>query len=142
MTAKEYLRRYRRLSEYIDCKYDEIRRCRELAAKCTPSAMFDRNGSVSDKVGNAAARIADLEAQIRDEAAELVRVRGEIVRAIDSLDDLDMRVMLTYRYINGWSWRKIAAKMNYTEKHITGYLHRKALREVEKLIPHDTFSVL
>lgn len=142
MTAKEYLDRYRKLTSYIDCKYEEIRQLRERATRLTPSAMFDRNGDISDRVGRTAARIADLERDICGSITEAAKLQAEITDVINSIDDYDMRTMLTYRYINGWSWRKIAAKMNYSEKHITGYLHRKALQKVEKLIPHDTFSVL
>lgn len=142
MTAKEYLNRVRVLNAYIDCKYEEIRQCRELAAKCSPSSMFDRNGNVSDKVGRTAARIADLEAEIRAEADKLISARREIVNVISRVEDASIRALLEMRYLSGYSWRKIALTMHYSEKHITGYLHRKALRDIEKLIPHDTFSVL
>lgn len=134
MTAKEYLRQYRKLAADIDSKYEEIRQLRERATRLSPSAMFDRDGGVSDKVGRTAARIADLERDIRERVNGLVKLQGEITGVIDSIGDPNIRAMLTYRYINGWSWRKIAARMHYSEDHVTCYLHRKALRQVsEKL---------
>ena len=134
MTAKEYLNRVRVLNAYIDCKYEEIRQCRELAAKCSPSSMFDRNGNVSDKVGRTAARIADLEAEIRAEADKLIIARREIVNVISRVEDASIRVLLEMRYLSGYSWRKIALTMHYSEDHVTCYLHRKALKEVSEIM--------
>ena len=134
MTAKEYLNRVRVLNAYIDCKYEEIRQCRELAAKCSPSSMFDRNGNVSDKVGRTAARIADLEAEIRAEADKLIIARREIVNVISRVEDASIRVLLEMRYLSGYSWRKIALTMHYSVDHVTCYLHRKALKEVSEIM--------
>ncbi len=138
MIAKEYLLRYRRLNNYIDCKLDQVEQLRELATRLSPTAMFDKNGNVSDKVGRTVAKIVDMERKIDQNIDELIITRDEIVETISRIPDTDIRTVLEYRYINGLSWRRIAAKMHYTEKHVTGYLHRKALHEVEKLIPHNT----
>ena len=100
--------------------------------------MFDKNGNVSDKVGRTVAKIVDMERKIDRDIDDLSALRDEISKTINQISDTDIRTVLEYRYINGWSWRRIAAKMHYTEKHVTGYLHRKALHEVEKLIPHNT----
>ncbi len=134
MTAKEYLKRYRTLNAYIDCKLEEVAKLRALATRLSPTARFDKSGNVSDKVGRTAAKIVDLESEIDREVDELVEIRSEIMRTISSVPDIEIRTMLEYRYINGWSWQKIAAKMNYTRDHLTGYLHRKALRAVDEFI--------
>lgn len=134
MTAKEYLLRYKRLNNYIDCKLDQIAQLRELATRLSPTAMFDKNGNVSDKVGRTVAKIVDLERVVDKQVDELVEIRSEIMRTISSVPDIEIRTMLEYRYINGWSWQKIATKMNYTRDHLTGYLHRKALRTVDEII--------
>lgn len=136
MTAKEYLNRYRRINAEIDCKLEEIAQLRTLATRLSPTAMFDRNGNVSDKVGRTAVKIVDLEHKIDTEIDKLIGIREEITGAISQIEDVDIRTILEYRYINGWSWRRIAAKMHYTENHLTSYLHPKALREVEKFVVH------
>lgn len=138
MNAKEYLNRYRHINSYIDCKLEEIAQLRDKATRLSPTAMFDRGGNVSDRVGRTAAKIVDLEREIDGEVDKLIEIRDEIANTISQIDDIDIRTVLEYRYINGLSWRKIAVKMHYTEKHVTGFLHRKALREIEKLIPHNT----
>ena len=142
MTAKEYLLQYRKINSYIDCKLDQIVQLRALATRLSPTAMFDRNGNVSDKVGRSVAKIVDLERRIDREVDDLIAKRNEISHTISEIGDYDLRTVLEYRYMSGWNWRRIAAKMHYTEKHVTGYLHRKSLHEIEKLIPHDTFSVV
>ena len=134
MTAKEYLKRYRTLNAYIDCKLEEVAQLRELSTRISPTAMFDRNGNVSDKVGRTAAKIVDLEREIDREVDELVEMRKEIEETISKIEDIDIRTVLEYRYINGFSWRRIAYTMHYSEDHVTCYLHRKALRAVDEII--------
>lgn len=138
MTAKEYLNRYRRLNVYIDCKLEQIAQLRALAARVSPTRGSGNTGNTSDRVGITVAKIVDLERTIDREIDKLITIREEITDVISTIDDTDIRTLLEYRYINGWSWRRIAAKMHYSEKHVTGYLHRKALHDIQKLIPHDT----
>lgn len=134
MTAKEYLNRYRHINNYIDCKLDQVAQLRELATRLSPTAMFDKNGNVSDKVGRTVAKIVDMERKIDRDIDDLSALRDEISKTINQISDTDIRTVLEYRYINGWSWQKIATKMNYTRDHLTGYLHRKALRTVDEII--------
>jgi len=134
MTAKEYLRRYRETNQRIDSKLDEIAHLRELATKLSPTAEFSRNGDISDKVGKTAAKIVDLQQEINAEIDDIRRIRAEIEETIATVDDADCRLLLSLRYINGYSWRRIAAKMAYSEDNVKGYLHQKALRKVENII--------
>lgn len=134
MTAKEYLRRYRETNQRIDSKLDEIAHLRELATKLSPTAEFSRNGDISDKVGKTAAKIVDLQQEINAEIDDIRRIRAEIEETIATVDDADCRLLLSLRYINGYSWRRIAAIMAYSEEHVTIYLHRKALGKVQKIM--------
>jgi len=134
MTAKEYLRRYRETNQRIDSKLDEIAHLRELATKLSPTAEISRNGDISDKVGKTAAKIVDLQQEINAEIDDIRRIRAEIEETIATVDDADCRLLLSLRYINGYSWRRIAAKMAYSEDNVKGYLHQKALRKVENII--------
>lgn len=137
MTAKEYLSRYRRLSAYLDCKIEEVGQLRELATRLSPTAMFDRNGKVSDKVGRTAAKIVDLEAEIEEQINEIIHVRAEIVQTIEQVEDERLKTLLTMRYINGYKWERIAFDMQYSFSNVTYYLHPQALREVEKIIKNN-----
>ena len=139
MTAKEYLSRYRQINLLIDSKLDELRRAREIATRLSPTAMFDKNGNVSDKVGSAASRIVDLERKIEGEASELIAIRDEITGTISAVEDERLRELLTMRYINGYGWQKIAFKMHYSVDHVACYMHRKALRDVSKILKVNGF---
>lgn len=134
MTAKEYLRRYRDLNQHIDSKLDEIAHLREIATKLSPTATFNQGGDISDKVGKTAAKIVDLQNEIDSEITEICRIRSEIEQTIAAVDDADCRLLLSLRYINGYSWRRIAAKMAYSEDNVKGYLHQKALRKVTEIL--------
>lgn len=58
-------------------------------------------------------------------------VRGEIIRTISAVDDENLRKLLIMRYINGYTWQKIAFQMNFSFDHVVGYLHRKALKSLK-----------
>ena len=130
MTAKEYLKRYRTLNAYIDCKLEEVAQFRELSTRLSPTAMFDRNGNVSDKVGRTAAKIVDLEREIDREVDELVQVRSEIEEAIAAVDDERLRTILLKRYINGDKWEKIAVDLCIDLRWLY-ILHGKALQQIK-----------
>lgn len=134
MTAKEYLNRYRYINASIDCKLEEIAGLRDKATRLSPTAMFDRNGNVSDKVGRSVAKIVDLETEIDREVDELVAAREEIMETIAKVGDERLKSLLTMRYINGYKWEKIALNMHYSHANVTQYLHPQALRIVGKII--------
>ena len=134
MTAKEYLNRYRLLSMNIDTKLDELSQLRAKATRVSPTAMFDKNGDISDRVGRTAAKIVDLESKIGEEVSELSALRAEITATIDKIEKPNLRTLLKMRYINGWKWEKVALQMNYSFANVTQYLHPQALRAVDKII--------
>lgn len=133
MTAKEYLNRYRRINAEIDCKLEEIAHYRSMATRLSPTAMFDRNGNVSDKVGRSVAKIVDLETEIDREVDELVETRRDMMQMISRLDNADMQLILELRYIAMFSWSQIAEKMHWSTEKIFK-LHGKSLKIIEKLL--------
>ena len=133
MTAKEFLRRYKDISDSINCRLDEIAKLRELATRLSPTAMFDRSGNVSDKVGRSAAKIVDLETEIDREVDELVETRRDMMQMISRLDNADMQLILEMRYIAMLSWSQIAEKMHWSTEKIFK-LHGKSLKIIEKLL--------
>lgn len=138
MTAKEYLNQYRALNKYIDCKLEQISQLEAFATRLSPTAMFDRSGNISDRVGSNVAKIVDLERKIDSDIDELVKLRDEISCTISQISDVNIRILLEMRYLSGYSWEKIASKMHYAEKYVTGVLHRRALNEVQKMLPNVT----
>lgn len=134
MTAKEYLKRYRTLNAYIDCKLEEVAQLRELSTRISPTAMFDRNGNVSDKVGRTAAKIVDLEREIDTQVDELSESRRRIEQALNEVKDERLRTLLYMRYINGKSWGEISKQLIYSRDYVIKNLHPKALKEIDMIL--------
>ena len=132
MTAKEYLSQYRDCVEDIKAKRFEIQRLLEEATVITPTTEEGGHapGNISDKVGKKAALIADLEAEIDEECAAARELRRDIRQSIAALSDGTLRRLLTYRYICGCTWERIAVKMNYSYKHVVHFLHPRALSKI------------
>lgn len=64
---------------------------------------------VSDKVGSYASEIADLKGIIEEKQKQCIYERNRIERYISGIDDSLLRQIFTYRFVNGLSWRKVAA---------------------------------
>ena len=72
-------------------------------------------------------------AQTREEAdamnVRLVRIREEIDTAIRTVEDMDMRAILTQHYLAYETFEKIAERMHYSERTVQ-YKHKAALDKV------------
>lgn len=134
MDAKEYLFRYLIINRRIDRRIEELARFREIATGISAPTKFEKNGSHSDRVGNAVERIDELERKLNDDIIQLSEMRDDIERVISLVEEENAREVLEMRYINRYSWKKIAEKMHYAEKYVTGPLHCRALRAVEKIL--------
>jgi DNA-directed RNA polymerase specialized sigma24 family protein len=51
-------------------------------------------------------------------------------RSIDAVKDVNQREVLRYRYLNGWDWREIARRMNYSTDWVK-HIHSQALKAME-----------
>ena len=86
--------------------------------KHTPPAQ----GKVCD-MSDAVVRHLELEALYRDRLAAKLEQQMAIERALDSLDDPVERMIMRYRYIEGYSWGTIIAELGYL-----GYSERQVYR--------------
>ena len=59
----------------------------------------------------------------------LIDLKREIAEVIAAVPDMRYRTLLEYRYLCGWSWRRIARTMNYSEDW-TRHAHGRALQMV------------
>ena len=122
---KEWLSQYKRLNARIDRLRAEESAWRDRATRGTVAGMPSGSG-VSDQVGGAVAKIADLRAEINGEIERLAALRREIQRVIRAVPDDTLRELLAYRYIEGWTFERIAVEMHYCYMQICR-LHGKAL---------------
>ena len=130
MNAKQYLKQITRLDNLIKSKLEQIEELRSLAEKVTVEAKlvksYNKNSYQSDKVGDIVVKIVDLNNEINEYIDRLIDLKAEAVRLIDSLEDPDYRLLLNLRYINGYTFERIAVEMNYCYRWITK-LHGRAL---------------
>lgn len=71
-----------------------------------------------DKVGKLAAQIADLKASIKSNLEKHVMELHRLENFIQSVEDSQMRTILTLRYIKCWGWRRIAFEIGrYDEQY-------------------------
>ena len=126
--AKEFLRGIQGHERRIKALMERRQHYYDLAMQGTGSVVLQQPGGAhgDSRVETAVCRLMDLESDLDREIDRLgdeVRLAG---RLIDQLDDSRYRDILRYRYLNGWSWRRIMREMNYEEKHVHR-LHGAAL---------------
>lgn len=78
---------------------------------------------VSDKAGKYAAEIADLKGLLDLNLKKCFYKLNRLNRYIESVDDSQMRMILSLRYLNGLSWEQVAASISSC---ISGESIRKA----------------
>ena len=137
MTAIEYLSQYSEAVKDLKTKRDELEALlTDATATAAPTGETSHTaGNVSDKVGKGAAAIADIKREIEEEREVLRLLRRDIRSTISHVHRGDLRRLLTYRYICGCSFERVAVKMNYSYFHVVHRLHPRALAAIG-----DTFG--
>lgn len=127
---KEYLRRYHaaELAEReIREEIDDLR-----MNKMFPALIKDwmPHGSSSGDLSAYAAQLDELLVELKDQMEKRIRIRREITRKIESMQDETEKTVLRLRYIRWLKWEQIAERMGYSLRNITK-IHGKALAHFE-----------
>lgn len=134
MQPKEYLRQLQRRDARINALIERQRHYYDLATRITPGYRQDGGGgspiSAYSRVADYASKIADLEREIDRRIDEYVDMTREIEAAIDRIPDWRYRDVLRFRYVNGWTWERIADEMGYDLRWVHR-LHGRALAMIE-----------
>lgn len=140
MTAKEYLSQYRALNVRIDAKQARVERIRQLARTAGPNGNSSgvHSSQPYDKIGELTAKIVDLENEINGDIDALVDLGREIRECISRIQNGNYRAVLELKYIDGFTLKQIADKLNYSVPNIKK-IHGRALKSVYPIIP---FNVL
>lgn len=130
MTAKEYLNQARGMQLRVEALEERIARLRSRAERMTARYGAAPGGSGRNAGLEAGvAKIVDLERELTRRVAAYAELIAGIERAIDAVPDPRQRDLLKFRYLNGWSWRKIAREMHLSEDRVW-HLHGEALKVV------------
>lgn len=123
---KEYLRRYHaaELAEReIREEIDQLR-----MDKMFPGMIQDGmpHGSSCGDLSAYAAQLDELLVELKDQMEKRIRIRREITRKIESMQDETEKTVLRLRYIHWLQWEQIAERMGYgwTQVH---RIHGRAL---------------
>ncbi len=136
MTAKQYLSQYRALDARINAKLAQAERIRQLAraAGSNGNSSGVHSSQPYDKVGELTAKIVDLENEINGDINALVDLEREIRECISKIPNANHRAVLELKYINGFTLKQIADKLNYSLVNIKK-IHKCALESVYPIIP-------
>ena len=124
---KEYLKRYKEIDSEINQLLLEKQEIMALGTKITPTySDMPKGMGESNKLQSVVERLEEQETKIDKKVDDLYEVKADIEKAINTVDDDTLRLLLRYRYINGWTWERIAVEMCYAYRNVTR-LHGKAL---------------
>ena len=135
MTSQEkkaYLERYKEANQEIDRLCEELSRWRALATKITPVLSQEPAGGHEgeNQIELAVKKIIALEGQINAKIDDLLKIKQQVEKAIQTVQDGTLREVLIQRYILGKKWEQIADGMNYDYRWVLR-LYGKALTQIK-----------
>ena len=120
MDKKTYLCRYHNIQEQIETKKLYIEFCHERASAIPGPVYGERINNPSPSYEAPFVRWIFKGIEAEEELEELEKklkiVKMEIEKAINTVKDEDLQMILTYRYIDWLTWSEIAAKVYYSDK--------------------------
>lgn len=123
---KEYLSRATKLNAAINQKLEEIDQIRAMCEKMTASySDMPKSPNVNTRE-DTYIRLITMQHKANDLTDEYIDTKQEIEAKIDNVEDITLRTLLKYRYLNHNKWEQIAESMNYSIRHIHE-LHGDAL---------------
>lgn len=126
MTKKELSQLYY-LKKEIEEQQRRIEELETLATKSTGTITgLPHETGISDKVGKYASEISDLKNSLNFNIKKCFSELNKLDRYVRNIDDSFIRQIIIYRFINNFSWTKIAWKIggNNTAEGVRKKLYR------------------
>lgn len=128
MTAKEYLQQAFLLDRKIKSKERQLEALKDHARYTSP--QFDNEGQpsllIKSKLEENAVKIVELEKSIALKVQERERLRKEIERTIEAVNNPECESLLRMRYLSFMDWDEIASRMELSRSY-TFKVHVRAL---------------
>lgn len=132
MTVRQYFEQYVDLCKYIKLLEEKIAKVKSQAVSVGSFAAGAPSGrQVSDKVGRSIEMIDELERKYTDEYERMLQMENKIRTAVESLESIRLRRLMTLRYLDGLSVSAVSDKMRYSERQVKR-LTKKAVYEIER----------
>jgi RNA polymerase sigma factor (sigma-70 family) len=132
MTAERYLSQAYRLDQRIQLDQAELDNLKTLAAS-VGSPGFDEHNNPNRPTDapfvKTLERIWEMEQKISTELSQLIHLKQEILMVLSEIDDVDERLVLTYRYLRNMSWTEISEELGVSDRTIRRW-HERALTHV------------
>ena len=116
MSIRQDLDHLQEIKTLIDKLHGTIERLR--AAAGLHGARLDgmpHGSGPYDQIGEVIPKIVDAEAELAELRKEYERARWTALDGINQIDDLKISLILSYRYLDGFSWNRIAAELSSAE---------------------------
>lgn len=142
MNAKEYLTQAYRIDQRISSKIEQVKELHILATKAT-STVSDMPGSPTRNIHRmeyVIVKIVDLEDEINSDISDLVDLKAEITGVIKSIDNVEFRTLLEFRYLCYRPWEQIAVDLGYSIDNVFKK-HRQAVKAVEEILDKRKMTV-
>lgn len=113
MTLKELSQLYhlKREIEYDRERLARLRARRGVASSPKLNGLPSSAGSGQSAVENLALEIADLEAIVDSKITQCVHEQSRLERYIAAIPDSRTRMIMSFRFVDGFSWGKVAYKV-------------------------------
>lgn len=132
MTAERYLSQAYRLDQRIQLDQAELDNLKTLAAS-VGSPGFDKHNNPNRPTDapfvKTLERIWEMEQKISTELSQLILLKQEILKVLSKVNDVDERLVLTYRYLKNMSWSEISIELGVSDRTIRRW-HERALTHV------------
>ena len=132
MTAQQYLSQAYRLDQRVQLDQSELDNLRTLAASVGSPGFeehYNTNHPTDAPFVKTLEKIWEMEQKISAELSQLILLKQEILMVLSKVDDVDERLVLTYRYLKNMSWTEISEELGVSDRTIRRW-HERALTHV------------
>ena len=133
MGTVEFLSQAYHIDLRINSKLEQLESLNSLAAKATTTFGNEPVSGSRDVHRREAVicKIVDLQNEINEDIDRLVDIKREVREMIESVPNIDYRMVLELRYLNFRKWEEIAVSMGYALRSVH-YIHNKAIESLEE----------
>ena len=127
---KKYLKSYQSLAREIEQKQFSLSNLIDSRDRITTILSdMPRGGGNKDR-SMISDEIIDLQKDLQEKLKAAMALRIDIKSKIDEVDDIDRRIVLSYRYIDNLKFDDIADRMNFSVRSVF-YLHDKGIKDIK-----------
>lgn len=141
MTARAYLSQAYRLGNRIKLIKYRIMELRELASSVSSPGFEEHHNATRNTDApyvRTLEKIMLLEDELDERLVQLLDLQKQIEDVIAEVEDIDLQMVLTYRYLKSLSWSKIGMELSIDESTARRW-HDKALARVS--VPEDAIKI-